>query len=436
MGLVDQHGRFFEVNTKLCEFFRIPREQLVGKTLGDLPVAKGESPALDPNTTALMGGSPEIIFEKCFDSGRGDTVWAEVTYRPVWGPADKPGFFIAGFHDITERKLLQSTLEKQALLDPLTLALNRLSFDQRANSELLRSGRHGYRLSLMMADLDFFKVVNDTYGHAAGDLVLGAFGKIVRECLRSMDLFGRWGGEEFLILLPDTGPSGAKRVAERIRTSLEEHKFPNGAQMTVSLGVVGRRSGEGFSALLERADAAMYEAKENGRNQVFVDPNDQRNEYALKSDRLANLELHWRKAYCCGIPEIDAEHKHMFDIANRIQFALSATPEGVEVAALVDELLEHIAEHFAAEEKMLEAKGFPDTEAHKQGHRILLTQAMELAARYKSKETTAGALFGFVIQDVVATHILQEDRKYFAWVKKLATPVIRRRRIWTLDDSK
>jgi diguanylate cyclase (GGDEF)-like protein/hemerythrin-like metal-binding protein/PAS domain S-box-containing protein len=436
MGLVDEHGRFFEVNIKLCEFFKIPREEMIGMTLSDLPVAKGESPALDPNTAAQLSGSPDALFERRFALAHGNQVWAEVSYGPVWGPDDKPEFFIATFHNITERKLLQSSLEKQALLDPLTLALNRLSFDQRANSELLRSGRHGYSLSLIMADLDFFKIVNDTYGHGAGDQVLGTFGRIVRECLRSMDLFGRWGGEEFLILLPDTGPSGAKRVSERIRISLEEHKFQTGAHATVSLGIVARRSGEGFSSLLERADAAMYQAKENGRNQVFVDPNDQGNEYARKPDRLGNLELHWRKAYCCGVPEIDAEHQHKFDIANRILFALNFDPDSPEIAVLVDELLAHITEHFEHEDRMLEARGFPGAAEHAETHRRLITQANELATRYKNKETTAGALIGFVIQDVVATHILHEDRKYFAWVKKPAAPVVRRRRIWTLDDPR
>ena len=436
MGLVDGRGKFFEVNAKLCEFLAIPREDLVGMALGNLPVAKGESPASDPLTAARLSGSTETLFERRFASGEGNFVWAEVSYRPVWGQADKPEFFIASFHDITERKLLQNTLERQALLDPLTHALNRLSFDQRANSELLRSGRHGYMMTLIMADLDFFKAINDTYGHAEGDHVLAAFGKIVRHCLRSIDLFGRWGGEEFLILLPDTGPSGAKRVSERIRASLEEHIFPSGARMTVSLGVVARRSGEGLSALLERADAAMYQAKENGRNQVFIDADDSRNEYAPKTDRLANLELHWRKAYSCGIPEIDAEHQHKFVLANQILAAMNSDPVGAEVDVLVDEFIEHIAEHFAHEDKLLEARGFPGAAAHSESHRHLLAHAIDLAARYKSRQTTAGALLGFVIQDVVATHILQEDRKYFAWMKKPATPVIRRLGIWKLKSPK
>jgi hemerythrin len=124
----------------------------------------------------------------------------------------------------------------------------------------------------------------------------------------------------------------------------------------------------------------------------------------------------------------------MFDLANRILFALNFDPNSAEIASLVDELLEHIAVHFANEEKVLETRGFPGAAEHVQSHRRLMAQAIELAVCYKNKGTTAGALIGFVIQDVVATHILQEDRGYFAWVKKPAAPVIRRRRIWTLEN--
>ena len=420
IGLVDQHGRFFEVNGQLSEMFAIPKSELVGMTLAGLPVPEGDSRAPNPIKTASKFGFPASVFEKRFLSMHGNTVWAEVSFRPACGPTAKPDFFIASFHDITERKFLQNALEKQASVDPLTLALNRLSFDDRANVELQRSGRHGYRLALVMADLDHFKAINDSYGHTAGDHVLTVFGEITRSCLRTMDLFGRWGGEEFLILLPDTGPAGAKRVCERIRSTLEAHDFPGGCKVTASLGVAARRAGENFSSLLDRADAAMYQAKQNGRNRVFTNPDDLRRESTRKPDRLNQLELHWRKIYSCGVPEIDAEHQQKFKIANRILQALSSDPDGAAVGPLVDELLIHIAEHFKHEEAILKAEGYPEYEAHKESHVNLLARATDFAARYRNKETTAGALLGFVIHDVVATHIMLEDKKYYSWIKKQA----------------
>ena len=417
IGLVDQHGRFFEVNRELCEMFGIGKDELVGMTMRGLPVPDGETQAENPDNL-MKGAVANITFEKRFLSARGNILWAEVTLRPACSPTETPEFFIAGFHDITDRKFLQNVLERQATVDPLTRALNRPTFAERAHSELMRSGRHRYRLSLVMADLDRFKAINDTYGHAAGDKVLSVFGDITRTCLRDMDLFGRWGGEEFLILLPDSGPVGAMRVSERIRASLQDYRFSHGFQVTASLGVVSRRAGENFSPMVDRADAAMYQAKQNGRNQVYSNTKDLHRESTHKLDQLARLELHWRKAYASGNAEIDAEHQKKFQIANRILSSLSADPGGAAAPPLVDELLAHIAEHFPHEEKLLESLEYPEIEAQRESHRLLLEHARELATKLKQRQVTEGALMGFIIDNLVATHIMQEDRKYFSWIKR------------------
>ncbi len=435
IGLVDQHGRFFEVNGHLAEMFGIPKSQLVGTSLGNLSVPEGDSRALNPTKTATNCSFGQLVFEKRFLSANGKVIWAEVSCRPGGGSTESPEFLVASFHDITERKFLQNALEKQASVDSLTTALNRLSFDDRAHGELQRSGRHGYKLSLVMADLDLFKAVNDNYGHTAGDHVLSVFGEITRSCLRTMDLFGRWGGEEFLILLPDTGPSGAKRVCERIRSALEAHDFPGGFKVTTSLGVASRRAGENFSSLLDRADAAMYQAKRDGRNRVYISLDDLRRESVRRPDRLGRLEMHWRKVYACGNPQIDAEHQQKFKIANRILAAMSSDPEGAAVGPLFEQLLTHIEEHFKHEEAFLEAIAYPQFEAHQQSHRNLLALANDFATRYRNKEITAGALFGFIIHDIVATHTMREDRKYYSWIKKVRPFGGKKRRSRTDDDG-
>jgi diguanylate cyclase (GGDEF)-like protein/hemerythrin-like metal-binding protein/PAS domain S-box-containing protein len=434
IGLVDQHGRFFEVNRELCEMFGIGKDELVGMTMRGLPVPDGDTHAENPDNL-VKGAVANITFEKRFLSARGNILWAEVTLRPACSPTETPEFFIAGFHDITDRKFLQNVLERQATVDPLTRALNRPTFAERAHSELMRSGRHRYRLSLVMADLDRFKAINDTYGHAAGDKVLSVFGDITRTCLREMDLFGRWGGEEFLILLPDSGPVGAMRVSERIRASLQGYRFSHGFQVTASLGVVSRRAGENFSSMVDRADAAMYQAKQNGRNQVYCNTKDLHRESTHKLDQLARLELHWRKAYASGNSEIDAEHQMKFQIANRILTSLSADPGGAGTPPLVDELLAHIAEHFPHEEKLLESLEYPEIEAHKESHRALLDHARELAAKFKQGQMTAGAFMGFIIHDLVATHIMQEDRKYFSWIKRSTSNGGQKRRLGSRKNA-
>ena len=418
IGLVDQQRRFLEVNKKLSEIFAIAKEELLGMTIDALPVPAGDTPALHPGELVVTRDWPLISFEKRFVTRQGKIVWVEVSYSPLTRQKGRPDVYIGSFHDITARKTLELALARQASVDPMTQALNRPIFAERADIELLRSGRHRYKLALVMVDLDHFKAINDTYGHAAGDQVLSIFGDMTRSCLRTMDLFGRWGGEEFLLLLPDTGPSGAKRVSERIRASLDSYRFPCGAQVTASFGVAARRASERLSALVDRADAAMYKAKQSGRNRVVADAEDVRRESTRKLDALGVFELHWRKLYSCGIDKIDTEHQQLFSIANRILAFLSSDGGTVGMEPLVDELLTHVAIHFKHEEQLLEVRGFPELEAHRLSHRKLLAQALGLAEQFRHQRVTAGALLGFVIHDVVARHMIREDRKYYSWMRK------------------
>lgn len=419
IGLIDESGRFFEANKKLSDIFGISREELIGKKLSDLPVPDGDQPAMDPDRVTLKA-DPPIILERRFSSQPGHIVWVEISYERFIRQKGNSACFVVSFHDITERKLLQMELAKQASLDSLTNALNRSSFAERADIELLRSGRHRHDVSLVMVDLDRFKAINDTFGHAVGDRVLSKFGDLIRSCLRMIDLFGRWGGDEFVILLPDTGPSGARNVAERIRDSLEGWMAPCGTRVAASLGVVSHRTGESLAALLERADAAMFQAKQNGRNCVVLGVDDPCGEPAPIVDGHATLELHWRKMYACGVPDLDSEHMQLFGIAKQISM-LRADRDGVALAAQVDELIAHIASHFKHEERMLELNRFPELEVHRLGHRKLLAFARDLAERFRQKETTADVLLDFVVQDLVARHMLIEDRKYFPWMKKVAS---------------
>ena len=169
---------------------------------------------------------------------------------------------------------LNLQLDRLAKADPLTGCANRRHFQERLQAELDRTGRYGHECSLLLIDIDFFKQVNDRYGHAAGDEVLRHLVQITHEQLRGEDLLGRMGGEEFAVLLPETGQANAVMVAKRIRHSIETtpSRF-QGAQipLTASVGVASWiPPSEGADALLQRADLAMYEAKRAGRNRVVV----------------------------------------------------------------------------------------------------------------------------------------------------------------------
>jgi diguanylate cyclase (GGDEF)-like protein len=173
-----------------------------------------------------------------------------------------------------ENARLHRMVERQALVDGLTGLANRRHLDQELASDLARAERAGGSVALILADLDDFKAVNDRYGHACGDVVLREFATLMHEVVREGDTAGRWGGEEFALLLPDTDVEGAGRVAERLRRALETQVIlsPEGQplRVTVSLGVAGYPEAGGRTELVEAADEALYRAKRAGKNRVVV----------------------------------------------------------------------------------------------------------------------------------------------------------------------
>ncbi len=174
------------------------------------------------------------------------------------------------------RRRLAATLDQvQQLIghDELTRTLNRRSLIAALESERGRAERSGAPFCIAMIDLDHFKKVNDTHGHAAGDAVLRAFSAAVQDTMRSTDVFGRYGGEEFLLILVGTGQVEAMEAVERVRAAIETRDWRSlapDAPPTMSAGVAGFRKGETIEQLLYRADQALYQAKHAGRNRVIM----------------------------------------------------------------------------------------------------------------------------------------------------------------------
>lgn len=176
--------------------------------------------------------------------------------------------------DITEHKRLEAQIRTLANTDPLTGAINRRQFVIRGNEELARSKRHKHSLALVMIDLDHFKQINDQHGHAAGDEVLRDFVKNCERELRISDIICRLGGEEFAIMLPETGEESALQTAERLRKIIEQTPAASqGTEIsyTFSAGVtLAKVSDDSIDFMLNRADKALYKAKEQGRNRIVM----------------------------------------------------------------------------------------------------------------------------------------------------------------------
>jgi len=182
--------------------------------------------------------------------------------------------------DLRIEKLIKNTLEielveqqniklkKHANYDALTQIRNRRCLSEFLDIEIKRSKRYQHPFSLIFMDIDHFKRINDSYGHSIGDKVLINISNITSDLLRNIDIFGRWGGEEFLIILPETTLSAATYTAERIRSTIEQHPFENIDSVTLSLGVIESQLNETIDSLIVRADQLLYKAKSNGRNCV------------------------------------------------------------------------------------------------------------------------------------------------------------------------
>ncbi|MBD3840799.1 MAG: diguanylate cyclase [Campylobacterales bacterium] len=179
--------------------------------------------------------------------------------------------YVVSFNDITELKRYTYELQYKATHDNLTQLYNRQKFGDDLQNEIARVQRYGHQLSVVMFDIDDFKMINDTYGHDIGDIVLKEVSEIVVKSIRKTDLAARWGGEEFMILLPETRLDGAKIIAENIRKGISEHHFSQLEKtVTISLGVELFKEGYDKDKLLKNVDVALYEAKKRGKNQVVA----------------------------------------------------------------------------------------------------------------------------------------------------------------------
>ncbi|MEH6472810.1 MAG: diguanylate cyclase [Halopseudomonas sp.] len=171
--------------------------------------------------------------------------------------------------DITEEKRFEQKLIKISTTDGLTDLYNRRYLDQTLDKELKRARRYGHNLSIMMFDVDHFKIFNDTHGHDQGDRVLISIGQTMKDSVRNVDICCRYGGEEFLIILPDTDRTGGLILAERVRESIQ-NTLVDGLQVTVSIGVATYPVSdfEAHDAFIEAADSMLYVCKASGRNCV------------------------------------------------------------------------------------------------------------------------------------------------------------------------
>ncbi len=197
-------------------------------------------------------------------------------YLLIWASTIAAFFYIASalISSIRglEEKVAQRTheLEKMAITDPLTGLNNRTKIDYDFDLEIEKARTFETHFSIIIIDIDKFKSINDNYGHLTGDKVLVEFAEIISRSCRKPDIIGRWGGEEFIIICPQTNAADTMTLAGKLRNNISEHLFAQEHRITASFGIAEYRERDEIDTIMKRADEALYEAKNNGRNRVEV----------------------------------------------------------------------------------------------------------------------------------------------------------------------
>ena len=251
--------------------FHVVITDIILPAMGGLDLTKTIKQDQDSDVIVMTGYSDDYSYEEAINIGASDFVIKPVRLEELLLRLKR----VLKERDLTnERIRMMEKLQKLAVTDGLTKLYNSRSFYSQLETEVDRFNRYKHPLALLLLDLDHFKDYNDSYGHLEGDKILVRFSQIIKSCLRANDTAYRYGGEEFTVILPETGGEEAGTVAQRIRAALEAERFSpvNGkaVKLTISIGVTEYQFKEELSSFIQRADKAMYRSKQKGRNMVSM----------------------------------------------------------------------------------------------------------------------------------------------------------------------
>ena len=274
--MLDPAGTVIEWNASIGRLFGITPEAIVGQ-----PLLNRVSVDLAEHTASSDFFAVRNVISKVgwcrvdasWKKGDGREMWGDCVIAPVPEADGSTGGYVAVIRDVSVEHINTQELIDAALTDPLTGLHNRRGLEGRSEALHFRPGGATVTQVWIMVDIDHFKRVNDTYGHEAGDEVLKAVAEALRSTARVADIVARFGGEEFVLVLPDTSAEMAARIAERLRLAIEALSTDvdgQGIRVTASFGVAQRAAQESQLEVLERADAALFSSKKDGRNRVTM----------------------------------------------------------------------------------------------------------------------------------------------------------------------
>lgn len=300
-------------------------------------------------------------------------------------------------------------LEGKYILDRFTGIYTREYFNYRLKEEVSISQRNALSISMVYFDLDHFKNVNDVYGHSAGDDVLIEVVKKIKSIIRLEDVFARWGGDEFILLLPNTDLENANFVAERIRSDIEGLDICKAYGVTASVGCSEWKSKEYVESWFLRTDQALYTSKNTGKNKVTLSDHNLDDHILVKVD--------WDEKFNSGCHIIDDEHRLILERCNKIVESALEQSSFDETVRNVELIIKEMEQHFNDEIDILVKAGYPDVETHKRIHDALLQRTESIFQKTIKRDITAVEFFTFFVVTVVSGHFNNEDVKYFPYIE-------------------
>lgn len=406
MCISDIEGRFLKVNRRFAETLGYDPAELEGVYYMSL-VARADKERTEEALSRLTADKEILSFTNRY-------LCKDGSYRYLdWHSWVQEKYVFSSVRDVTAQNEKTNELKRMANTDRLTGLYNRNYYDRHIFGLIERAELSDQPISMISLDLDHFKYVNDTWGHAAGDEILKAAGRIILDTVRKSDIAIRIGGEEFLVILPNTDAHAALAAARKLKNNFEVFSHPTVGTVTASLGVAEKCPSESYEAWYKRADAGVYSAKRSGRNCVV---------YLEKSpDGLEKREkLVWDPAWNSGNSTIDEEHRELLRLGNEIIDIAGKDISFEESLPYLDGVIAHVEDHFRHELQILARVGYPGYEEHGKLHSELLEQIRFLRESYLETKIRSSVFFSFIVEDIILNHLVSEDRKYFIYTKDQA----------------
>lgn len=260
----NKEGTITDISKALCQLTGYAKIELIGKNHNIFRHEDTKITTYEKMWSTLLNGHSWQGEIKSLNKN-GSYYWTKMTISPILNNNKTLKGYSAIRQDITDKKLL----EKLSVTDSLTQISNRLYIDIYFKNELERTKRYKSIFSIILIDIDFFKQINDNYGHHIGDQVLITIAQLIKNNIRNIDQLGRWGGEEFLIVCPETDMEQTLQVAEKIRKKINSYHFTTVKNVTCSIGIAQSCFSDEGESMFKRADNALYKAKNSGRNKTI-----------------------------------------------------------------------------------------------------------------------------------------------------------------------